>query len=561
MGLSFRFGETSEEKELLMLKKGRTYDEVYASFRWKVPKYYNIGVDVCDKWANERYRLALIYEDEEGRVEKYTFWDLMRISNRMANALKAYGIGRGDRIGILLPQCPEAAISHIASYKIGAIAIPLFTLFGPDALEYRLGNSGAKAVITDGANIGKILEIKERLPGLKTIFVTKGKPGENVMGFWESIEKGSSDFTPVKTKADDPALIIYTSGTTGPPKGALHAHRVLLGHVPGVEFFHNFFPKKDDLYWTPADWAWIGGLIDVLLPSWHHGVPVVAYRAKKFDPEQAFYFIGKYGIRNAFMPPTALKMMRQVKDPRSRYDCRMRTIGCGGETLGEELLEWGKEVMGLVINEFYGQTEVNLVVGNCSEVMPIKRGSMGRAIPGHRLEVVNESGDIVPAGTVGEVAIQRPDPVMFLGYWGNEEATQEKYIGDWCCTGDLARKDEDGYFWYVGRKDDVITSAGYRIGPAEIEDCLLKHPAVAMAAVIGSPDPVRTEIVKAFIVVKPDIAADPSLAEEIQNFVKTRLAAHEYPREIEFVKELPLTATGKIMRKELRKIEVERNKK
>lgn len=560
--ISSAFEKTLEKKELHMpmLKKAKTYDEVYTAFQWKVPRFYNIGVDICDKWANERYRLALIYEDEGGRVEKYTFWELMRLSNRLANAFRAYGIGRGDRVGILLPQCPETAISHIAVYKCGAIAVPLFTLFGPDALEYRLSNSGAKAIITDGANIRKILEIRNRLPELKIIFLTKGEREEDVLGFWDSIEEGSPFFRPVKTRADDPALIIYTSGTTGPPKGALHAQRVLLGHVPGVEFFHNFFPRKDDLYWTPADWAWIGGLIDVLLPSWHHGVPVVAYRAKKFDPEQAFHFIAKYGIRNAFMPPTALKLMRQVKDPRSRHDYRMRTIGCGGETLGEELLEWGKEVMGLVINEFYGQTEVNLVVGNCSDVMPVKRGSMGRAIPGHRVEVVDQSGEVVPAGTVGEVAIWRPDPVMFLGYWGNEEATREKFVGDWCLTGDLARKDEEGYFWYVGRKDDVITSAGYRIGPAEIEDCLLKHPAVAMAAVIGSPDPIRTEIVKAFIVVKPDISPASSLAEEIQTFVKTRLAAHEYPREIEFVEELPLTATGKIMRKELRKRELERKK-
>lgn len=377
----------------MMLKRGKTYEEVYNSFRWKVPKYFNIGVDICDKWADERYRLALIYEDEEGRVEKYTFWDLQRHSNRLANALKAYGIERGDRVGILLPQCPETALSHIAIYKLGAIAIPLFTLFGPDALEYRLGNSEAKAVITDGANIEKVLEIKGRLPQLKTLIVTKGKPEEGVIDFWGAVEKGSPYFDPIKTKADDPALIIYTSGTTGPPKGALHAHRVVLGHVPGVEFFHNFFPKKEDLYWTPADWAWIGGLIDVLLPSWHHGVPVVAYRAKKFDPEQAFHFIAKYGIRNAFMPPTALKMMRQVKEPKAHYDYRMRTIGCGGETLGEELLGWGKEVMDLVINEFYGQTECNLVVGNCAEVMEIRRGSMGRAIPGHRVEVIDGSGE------------------------------------------------------------------------------------------------------------------------------------------------------------------------
>ena len=544
-----------------MLKHGKTYDEVYNSFRWKVPKFFNIGVDICDKWADERYRLALIYEDEEGKVEKYTFWELQRLTNRLANALRAYGIERGDRIGILLPQCPETALSHIAAYKNGAIAIPLFTLFGPDALEYRLRNSEAKAVVTDGANLGKILEIKGRLPNLKLVFVTRGKLEEGgVIDFWGALEKGASNFNSVKTKADDPALIIYTSGTTGPPKGALHAHRVLLGHVPGVEFFHNFFPKKDDLYWTPADWAWIGGLIDVLLPSWHHGVPVVAYRAKKFDPEQAFHFIAKYGIRNAFMPPTALKMMRQVKEPKLRYDYKMRTIGCGGETLGEELLGWGREVMDLVINEFYGQTECNLVVGNCAEIMEVRRGSMGKAIPGHCVEVIDGDGNIVPTGRVGEVAIRRPDPVMFLEYWNNLEATKEKYIGDWLCTGDLAKRDEAGYFWFVGRKDDVITSAGYRIGPAEIEDCLLKHPAVALAAVIGSPDPVRTEIVKAFIVLRPEATAHASLSEEIQNFVKTRLAAHEYPREIEFVKELPMTATGKIMRKELRKMEIERKK-
>jgi len=541
-----------------MLSKKGNYDEVYASFRWPIPEYYNIGVDVCDKWADERYRLALIYEDESGRTEKYTFWDIKRLSNRLANALQASGIARGDRVAILLPQCPETAIAHIAIYKLGAIAVPLFTLFGPDALEYRLVNSGARAIITDGANTEKVLQIRDHLPDLQLLFVTRGKPEAGVVDFWEALEKGAARFDPVPTKADDPALIIYTSGTTGPPKGALHAHRVVLGHIPGVEFFHNFFPKKDDLYWTPADWAWIGGLIDVLLPSWHHGVPVVAYRARKFDPEQAFHFIAKYGIRNAFMPPTALKMMRQVNDPKLRYDYRMRTIGSGGETLGEELLDWGRRVMDLEINEFYGQTEVNLVVGNCSEIMPIRKGSMGKPIPGHRVEVVNEEGQVVPPGTVGEIAILRPDPVMFLNYWQNEQATREKFIGDWSLTGDLGKKDEDGYLWYVARKDDIITCSGYRIGPAEIEDCLIKHPAVAMSAVIGTPDPVRTEIVKAFIVLKPGKPATEDLASEIKEFVKTRLAAHEYPREVEFVNELPMTNTGKIIRGELRRRDVQK---
>jgi len=543
-----------------MLPRRSSYDEVYRDFRWPIPDHYNIGVDVCDKWADERYRLALIYEDEGGRTEKYTFWELKRLSNRLANALRAHGIARGDRVAILLPQCPETAIAHIAIYKLGAIAVPLFTLFGPDALEYRLANSGAKAIITDGANAEKVLEIRDRLTDLQLLFVTRGELGAGIIDFWGALEKGATRFDPVMTKADDPALIIYTSGTTGPPKGALHAHRVLLGHIPGVEFFHNFFPKPDDVYWTPADWAWIGGLIDVLLPSWHHGVPVVAYRARKFDPEQAFHFIAKYGIRNAFMPPTALKMMRQVNDPKSRHDYSMRTIGSGGETLGEELLDWGRRVMDLEINEFYGQTEVNLAVGNCCEIMPVRRGSMGKPIPGHRVEVVDQEGQVVPPGTVGEIAILRPDPVMFLNYWQNPRATEEKFIGDWSLTGDLGKKDEDGYLWYVARRDDIITSSGYRIGPAEIEDCLIKHPAVAISAVIGNPDPVRTEVVKAFIVLKQGTPATEELAREIREFVKRRLAAHEYPREIEFVAEIPMTSTGKIIRGELRRREIEKKR-
>ncbi|MGD1987193.1 MAG: acyl-CoA synthetase [Desulfobacterales bacterium] len=543
------------------MKAGKSYDEVCKSFRWKIPEHYNIGVDICDKWAAQPDRLALVYENESGQVERYSFADLKRLSNRLANGLKASGIEQGDRFGILLPQCPETAISHIAVYKIGAIAIPLFTLFGTDAIEYRLSNSEAKGIVTDAANLPKIMQIWPNLPLLKVVIVTRGAKADQVLDFDELVEKGSDGFNPLQTRADDPALIIYTSGTTGPPKGALHAHRVLLGHLPGVEFPHNFFPQVNDFFWTPADWAWIGGLIDVLFPSWHHGVPVLAHRAKKFDPEEAFHLIAKYNIRNAFMPPTALKLMRQVKNPRSRYSYKMRSIGSGGETLGEELLDWGREAFDLTINEFYGQTEANLVVGNCAVIMQNLPGSMGRAVPGHRLAVVDADGRAVPAGTVGEVAVQRPDPVMFLEYWKNPEATADKYIGDWCLTGDLAKQDEAGYFWFVGRKDDVITSAGYRIGPAEIEDCLMKHPAVGMVAVVGSPDEVRTEIVKAFIVLKADVAASDDVATDIKEFVKVRLAAHEYPREIEFVDELPMTATGKIMRKDLKALEIKRKSK
>lgn len=541
--------------------EGGSYQEVRKNFQWRIPEDYNIGVDVCDKWADQADRPALLYEDDQGRVTRYTFLDLKRLSNRLANALIAHGFARGDRLGILLPQCAETALAHLAAFKIGGITVPLFTLFGPDALEYRLGNSEAAAIITDEANLPKILEIRESLPSLKTIILTRGETPPGVIDFWSSLDKASDAFTPVRTKGEDPALLIYTSGTTGPPKGALHPHRVLLGHMPGVEFPHNFFPKPDDLFWTPADWAWAGGLLDVLLPSWHHGVPVLAFRAKKFDPEQAFHMIAKYDVRNAFMPPTALKMMRQVKNPRDKNKYQMRSIGCGGETLGEELLAWGKESMGLTINEFYGMTEVNLIVGNCAEIMEIRPGSMGVAIPGHTVEVIDDDGQVVPVGEVGEVATLRPDPVMFLGYWKNPEATEDKHIKDWCCSGDLARQDEDGYFWFVGRKDDLITSSGYRIGPSEIEDCLIKHHAVAMSAVIGVPDKVRGELVKAFIVLQPNIEKDENLMADIQEFVKTRLAAHEYPRALEFVETLPMTATGKIKRRDLRAMELEKRKK
>ncbi|MEE8535060.1 MAG: AMP-binding protein, partial [Kiloniellales bacterium] len=316
---------------------------------------------------------------------------------------------------------------------------------------------------------------------------------------------------------------------------------------------HEFFPQPGDLFWTPADWAWIGGLIDVLLPAWHHGVPVLAHRFAKFDPEAAFRLMADFEVRNVFMPPTALKLMRPVARPRARWHTALRTLGSGGETLGEELLEWGRETFGVTINEFYGQTECNLVVANCAALMPVRPGAMGRAVPGHRVAVVDDGGEILPDGAIGNIAIGRPDPVMFLGYWGNPAATEAKFVGDWLITGDLGSRDAEGYLRFVGREDDVITSGGYRIGPGEIEDCLLTHPAVAMAAVIGVPDPVRTESIKAFVVLDPGSAGGQALAAEIRDHVKSRLGAHEYPRAVEFVTSLPLTATGKIMRKDLRR--------
>ncbi|BBK43989.1 AMP-dependent synthetase [Allostella vacuolata] len=518
-----------------------------AGFRWQVPARFNIGADVVDRHAAAGNRPALVFEDEDGRVTRLGFRDVAQASNRFANALAAMGLRRGDRIGILLSQGPETAIAHVAAYKAGLIAVPLFTLFGPEALEYRLADSGARAIVTDAGNAAKLDGIRDRLPDLARIIRIDG--GED--GFWRLIERASDAFAPVDTAADDPALIIYTSGTTGPPKGALHAHRVLLGHLPGVELPHDFFPAAGDLFWTPADWAWIGGLLDVLLPAWHHGVPVLAHRARKFDPDAALALMARHQVRNVFFPPTALKMLRQ-SGAAAPPGLALRTLASGGETLGTELLEWGRATFGLTVNEFYGQTECNLVVGNCATLFPVKPGSMGRPIPGHRVAIVDADGRELPAGETGAIAVRRPDPVMFLGYWNNPAATAAKFAGDWLLTGDLGRIDEDGYVHYVGRDDDVITSAGYRIGPGEIEDCLLGHPAVAMAAAIGVPDPLRTETVMAWLVLKPGHAPSDVLAREIQAWVRTRLAAHEYPRRVAFVDSLPMTATGKIIRRELR---------
>ncbi|MCL6450096.1 MAG: acyl-CoA synthetase [Acetobacteraceae bacterium] len=537
-----------------MTADGR-YHELYRNFRWEIPRYFNIARDVCDR-QNPR-QTALIAVEEGGAATRYTFSDVAGLANRLGNALSALGVGAGDRVGIVLPQGVEAAVAHLATYKLKAIAVPLFTLFGPEALEYRLRDSGARAVIVDAENLPKILDIRPRLPDLAQILAVGG-PQAGAVDLWQAVSRASPRLRTARTRADDPALLIYTSGTTGPPKGALHAHRVLLGHLPGVSFPHNFFPQPGDLFWTPADWAWIGGLLDVLFPSWHFGVPVVACRFRKFDPERAFGLMAEYGVRNVFLPPTALKMMRQVSQPRRRFALALRTIASGGEPLGEEVLRWGQEELGITINEFYGQTEANLVVGNSAEVMEVRAGSMGRPIPGHTVSTLDESGRPLPPGETGEIAVWRDDPVMFLGYWRDPQATERKFAGGWALTGDMARRDEDGYFWFVGRKDDVISSGGYRIGPGEIEDCLLKHPAVAMAAAVGKPDAVRGSIVKAFVVLNPGFEPSPRLAAELQELVKTRLGAHEYPREVEFTSSLPLTATGKIKRRDLRLLEESR---
>ena len=535
-----------------MLPDIRDEKQLHAAFRWDIPERYNIGVAVCDVWAErEPDRLALLNVLDTGAVERVTFSALRAQSNRLANLLVASGIVRGERIAILLPQSREVAESHIAIYKMGAIALPLAVLFGIDALTYRLDDAGVSALITNKAGLAKLRSAPEGMLPFKLVLSIDGPDG-SALGYTDALASQSDSFTPVASTPDDPALMIYTSGTTGQPKGALHGHRVLPGHLPGFQLVHEFFPQNDDLLWTPADWAWAGGLLNGLLPSLALGVPVVARKFEKFDASEAWQLIANLKIRNIFIPPTALRMLRTVPNPRASYDINLRTIASAGEALGAETLRWAQSELGLTINEASGQTECNLVIGSSGLLGITKPGFIGKPVPGHQVAIIREDGSSCLPGEVGQIAIFRPDPVMFLGYWRRDKATIEKFIGDWMTTGDQGIQDEEGYIQFIGRDDDVITSSSYRIGPVEIEDCLIRHPAVALAAVVGKPDPLRTEIVKAFLVLRPDFEPSEVLASDIRDFVKSRLSAHEYPREIAFVESLPMTTTGKIIRRELR---------
>jgi acetyl-CoA synthetase len=537
----------------MFLPKCADYDTLMRSFRWEIPEKFNIGRAVADDWATrEPERLALEHYSPDGNHIRFTYGQLRDQSNRFANALSSLGVKRGDRVALLLPQSFETVIAHVAIYKIGAIALPLALLFGADALEYRLKDSGSVAVVTNQFGLSKIEDIRAALPGLSHVIVTGADAPLGVLSFQTLCEGQPPLFDVVDTSKDDPALMIYTSGTTGPPKGALHAHRVLPGHVPGVQAAQEFLPQPGDKFWTPSDWAWAGGLLNCLLPSLMLGVPVVCSPSQKFDPDLAFRIMAETGVRNAFIPPTALRLMMSVKAPRENYDLKLRTIGSAGESLGREAYEWGRSALGLTINEFYGQTECNIVLGSIAALGVTKSGAIGRVTPGHTVAIIDAEGRELPRGKAGQIAVRRPDPVMFLGYWNNPEATEKKFIGDWMLTGDQGVMDRDSYVEFFGRDDDVITSSGYRIGPTEIEDCLISHPAVRLAAVIGKPDPLRTEIVKAYVVLADGYAPSTKLATDIRDWVKTRLSMHEYPREVEFIAELPMTTTGKVIRRLLR---------
>ncbi|MVW71853.1 acyl-CoA synthetase [Bordetella sp. 15P40C-2] len=538
------------------------YQSLYQSFRWLVPTQFNIAEVCCHRWAEstaDARRIAIYHEDEAGNREVWTYARLGEAVNQLANGLIKMGVERGDRVGVVLGQRPETVVAHMAIYSVGAVVVPLSPLFGPEALESRLRDSDARIAIVDPASRINVLAVSDDCPNLNQI-IGIGFVDERVLPWRSLLARQPSQFKQVATLSSDPAILMYTSGTTGAPKGALLPHSVLIGNLPGFVASQNWFPKPNDVFWSPADWAWTGGLMDALLPTLYFGHAIVGTRGR-FSPERAFELMERYQVTNVFLFPTALKMMmKSVPEPMTRYRLALRAIMSAGESVGETVFRWCQTALGITPNEMFGQTEMNYIVGNSCHRWPAKPGSMGRPYPGHRVAVIDEAGQPVPVGEVGEIALNRldiagfPDPILFLGYWRNEAATQAKFTGDWCRTGDLARVDEDGYLWYAGRADDVFKSAGYRIGPAEIESCLIGHEAVANAAIVPKPDPERGAVVKAYVVLTPEYAShDPAeVTLQLQNYVRERLAPYEYPKEIEFIDELPMTTTGKIQRRVLR---------
>jgi acetyl-CoA synthetase len=568
------------------------YDALHQSFAWSVPARFNMAQVCSRRWADRAdaaERVAIIQTssviDQVAPCACLSYAQLQEQANRLSNVLATLGVQPGDRVGVVMPQRFETAVAYMAILQMGAVAMPLSILFGPDALEYRLSDSEARVVLTDEASLAAVMSVKPLCPLLEVV-IGVGEAGNGAdLDLQTSITKASPRFRMFDTACDAPAVLIYTSGTTGNPKGALIPHQALLGNLTGFVCSQNWFgfdgltnTQSNAVFWSPADWAWTGGLMDALLPTLYFGRPIVAFNGR-FSPEAAFGLMAKHAVTHTFLFPTALKaMMKAFPEPKRQFDLQLQAIMSAGEAVGDAVFAYCQAQLGITVNEMFGQTEINYIVGNCAmnghfengRGWPAKPGSMGKGYPGHWVAVINEEGQVCAPGEIGDVALNRydrhghPDPIFFLGYWKNEAASHAKFTGDWCRTGDLAIADEEGYLWYQGRADDVFKAAGYRIGPSEIENCLVKHVAVANAAVVPKPDPDRGAVVKAYVVLAPGHAPESQAAkqdrdqwleglrEQLQQHVKGLLAPYEYPKEIEFVDSLPMTTTGKVQRRVLR---------
>ena len=574
---------------------GDFYAAMQHSFGWLVPANFNMAQVCSQRWAAQTdaaQRTAIIEHHTGGAHRSYSYAQLQQAADDVSFRLHAMGVQKGDRVAIVLPQRFETAVAYIAVMQMGAVAMPLSLLFGPDALSYRLNDSEAVVALVDGASLEQVLQVKGECIALREVVRLDALQIQDTGGrhvahegkasaSYANSKKSKHSFIPVITQADDAAVLIYTSGTTGPPKGALIPHRALIGNLTGFVCSQNWFgfsptvkvnsqqlptSKFPSVFWSPADWAWTGGLMDALLPTLYFGRPIVAFNGR-FSPELAFRLMQSHQVTHTFLFPTALKaMMKAYPTPRSQFKLQLQAMMSAGEAVGDAVFAYCQKQLGVTVNEMFGQTEINYIVGNCAMNgrslggvgWPARAGSMGRPYPGHRVDVINDLGQVCAVGEVGDVALHRrdvhgrEDPIFFLGYWRNPQATADKYTGDWCRTGDLATRDADGYLWYQGRSDDVFKAAGYRIGPSEIENCLLKHPAVANAAVVPKPDAQRGNVVKAYVVLSAGFASSDELVLELQHHVRGQLAPYEYPKDIEFIDALPMTTTGKVQRRVLR---------
>ena len=608
------------------------YAALRQGFRWQLDTHFNIAEVCCSRWAREDAqasgapeKIAIRAMNDWATATLHSYSELQQAADALSHQLQGLGVQRGDRVAIVMPQRFETAVAYMAVFQIGAVAMPLSMLFGPEALAFRLHDSEAVLALADESAVAAVQSVRGDCPALRTLVAVGAAAGQ---GDVDAVD-GAGPLRPypaVNTLADEPAVRISTSGTTGPPKGALIAHRGLMGNLTGFVCSQNWCgfdgatnQHTDAVFWSPADWAWTGGLMDALLPTLYFGRPIVAFNGR-FSPEAAFTLMASQEVTHTFLFPTALKaMMKAYPHPRRQFELKLLGLMSAGEAVGDAVFGYCRDELGVVVNEMFGQTEINYVVGNCSmnsarvdqakcrtpssrarSASPgsspqperngwartgtsgaalgwlAKPGSMGKAYPGHRVTVIDDDGLECAIGVSGDVAVNRfdvhgvPDPVLFLGYWKNEAATAAKFTGDWCRTGDLARMDAEGYFWYEGRSDDVFKAAGYRIGPGEIENCLVKHPAVANAAVVPKPDKARGAVVKAYVVLALEfIASQPmktgtraefeaEIIAQLQEHVKQQLAPYEYPKEIEFIAALPMTTTGKVQRRVLRLQEEER---
>ena len=561
------------------------YQAMQDGFLWEVPEYFNMAQVCCQRWANSPKgdtTIAIIAETPETlsshNFASFSYASLSHKAQQLSNLLSQLGIQKGDCVAIVMPQCFDTAVAYMAVLQMGAVAMPLSTLFGPDALAYRLQDSNAKIVLTDAVSLADITSIQNDCPDLLQVLVTG--PALDAQ-----LTHQNKKFELVPTLASDAAILIYTSGTTGNPKGALIPHQALIGNLTGFICSQNWLgfdgktnQKSKAVFWSPADWAWTGGLMDALLPTLYFGLKIVAFNGR-FSPENAFTIMQKHRVSHSFLFPTALKaMMKAYPQPKKHFQLHLKAMMSAGEAVGDAVFNYCQKQLGITVNEMFGQTEVNYIVGNCAmngkpsegRGWPAKPGSMGKGYPGHWVAVINENGEICAPNEIGDVSINRynlhgqPDPIFFLGYWKNLAATEGKFTNDWCRTGDLAYADEDGYLWYQGRADDVFKAAGYRIGPSEVENCLVKHEAVVNAAVVPKPDPDRGAVVKAYVVLAPQMLPPAAATEQekqshyqalemqLQAHVKGLLAPYEYPKEIEFVESLPMTTTGKVQRRVLR---------